>query len=135
MAKNCLIISNRRGLASRREEALAETKGYFQSTFGIFTIGHVQIFLPQIIPLKVEIKHSPNVSSSFSLRSTNWLTRSDVNSRNSKSISSRIRQGCEPKPEKTAYRKLDERIKRLVDDYLNVDLGEYVKGVAANMSM
>ena len=47
----------------------------------------------------------------------------------------RIRQGCEPKPKKTAYRKLDERLKRLVDDYPNVDLGEYLKGVAANMSM
>ena len=47
----------------------------------------------------------------------------------------RIRQGCEPKPKKAAYRKLDERIKRLVDDYPKVDLGEYLKRVAANMSM
>ena len=46
-----------------------------------------------------------------------------------------IRQGQEPKPKKLAYRKLDERIKRLVDDYRNVDLGEYLKGLAANMSM
>ena len=47
----------------------------------------------------------------------------------------RIRQGHEPKPKKAAYRKLDEAITRLVDDYHNVDLGEYLKGLAANMSM
>ena len=47
----------------------------------------------------------------------------------------RIRQGCEPKLKKAAYRKLDEQIKRFVDDYPNVDLGEYLKDVAANMSM
>ncbi|CAM4830841.1 unnamed protein product [Rotaria magnacalcarata] len=33
-----------------------------------------------------------------------------------------IRQGQEPKPKKLKYRKLDERIKRLVDDYHNLDL-------------
>ncbi|CAF4868496.1 unnamed protein product, partial [Rotaria socialis] len=33
-----------------------------------------------------------------------------------------IRQGQEPKPKKLKYRKFDERIKRLVDDYGNVDL-------------
>ena len=38
-----------------------------------------------------------------------------------------IRQGHEPKPKKAAYRKLDETIKRLVDDYNNVDLGEYLR--------
>ena len=31
-----------------------------------------------------------------------------------------IRQGQEPKPKKLKYRKLDERIKRLVDDYPNL---------------
>ncbi|CAF3395301.1 unnamed protein product [Rotaria socialis] len=46
-----------------------------------------------------------------------------------------IRQGQEPKPKKLKYRKLDERIKRLVDDYENVDLGEYLKGLAVNMSL
>jgi hypothetical protein len=46
-----------------------------------------------------------------------------------------IRQGQEPKPKKASYRKLDERIKRLVDDYSNVDLGEYLKGLAANVSL
>ena len=46
-----------------------------------------------------------------------------------------IRQGQEPKPKKVQYRKLDERIKRLVDDYSNVDLGEYLNGLAANMSL
>ncbi|CAM4928514.1 unnamed protein product [Rotaria socialis] len=46
-----------------------------------------------------------------------------------------IRQGQEPKPKKLKYRKLDERIKRLVDDYHNLDLGEYLKGLAVNMSL
>ena len=46
-----------------------------------------------------------------------------------------IRQGHEPKPKKAGYRKLDETIKRLVDDYHNVDLSEYLKGLAANVSM
>ena len=46
-----------------------------------------------------------------------------------------IRQGQEPQPKKAAYRKLDERIKRLVDDYSNVDLLEYLKGLAANVSL
>ncbi|CAF1283457.1 unnamed protein product [Rotaria magnacalcarata] len=46
-----------------------------------------------------------------------------------------IRQGQEPKPKKLKYRKLDERIKRLVDDYGNVDLGDYLKGLAVNMSL
>ncbi|CAF3547001.1 unnamed protein product [Rotaria socialis] len=41
-----------------------------------------------------------------------------------------IRQGQEPKPKKLKYRKLDERIKRLVDDYGNVDLGAYLKRLA-----
>ncbi|CAF1686853.1 unnamed protein product [Adineta ricciae] len=38
-----------------------------------------------------------------------------------------IRQGHEPKPKKAAYRKLDERITRLVGDYNSVDLGECLK--------
>ncbi len=46
-----------------------------------------------------------------------------------------IRQGHEPKPKKRTYRLLDERIQRLVDDYPNVDLVEYLNGLAANMSM
>ena len=46
-----------------------------------------------------------------------------------------IRQGREPKSKKVAYRKLDERIKRLVDDYPNVDLVEYLNGLAANVSL
>ncbi len=46
-----------------------------------------------------------------------------------------IQQGQEPKPKKLKYRKLDERIKRLVDDYHNLNLGEYLKGLAVNMSL
>ena len=46
-----------------------------------------------------------------------------------------IRQGQEPKPKKVQYQKLDKRIKRLVDDYFNVELGEYLNGQAANMSL
>lgn len=34
-------------------------------------------------------------------------------------------QGHEPKSKKRTYRLLDERIQRLVDDYGNIDLGEY----------
>ena len=48
---------------------------------------------------------------------------------------SQIRQGQEPQPKKAAYRRLDERIKRLVDDYGNVELVEYLKGLAANVSL
>lgn len=46
-----------------------------------------------------------------------------------------IRQGHEPKPKKAMYRKLDERLKRLVDDYPNVDLGEFLRSVASNVSL
>lgn len=46
-----------------------------------------------------------------------------------------IRQGGEPKPKKKAYRILDERIKRLVDDYRNIDLGEYLRNLAVNISL
>ena len=46
-----------------------------------------------------------------------------------------IRQGHEPKPKKAIYRKLDDRITRSVGDYGNVDLGEYLKNVAANVSI
>ena len=46
-----------------------------------------------------------------------------------------IRQGQEPKPKKVPYQKLDERVKRLVDDYFNVELGEYLNGLAANTSL
>jgi hypothetical protein len=46
-----------------------------------------------------------------------------------------IRQGQEPKPRKAIYRRIDERIKRLVDDYTNVNLGEYLNSLAANMSL
>ena len=46
-----------------------------------------------------------------------------------------IRQGQEPKPKKVQYQKLDERIKRLVDDYFNVELGEYLNGPAAYISL
>jgi hypothetical protein len=46
-----------------------------------------------------------------------------------------IRQGQEPKPKKAIYRRLDERITRLVGDYGNVDLVEYLKGLAAKVSL
>ena len=50
-------------------------------------------------------------------------------------LTDKIRQGHEPKPNKVLHRKLDERIKRLVDDYQNVDLGEYVSGLAERMNL
>ncbi|CAF1317626.1 unnamed protein product [Adineta ricciae] len=46
-----------------------------------------------------------------------------------------IRQGHEPKPKKVVYRKLGEKVTRLVSDYNNVDLGEYLAGLAANESL
>ena len=46
-----------------------------------------------------------------------------------------IRQGQEPKPKKVQHQKLHESIKRLVDNYFNVALGEYLNGLAANMSL
>ena len=46
-----------------------------------------------------------------------------------------IRQGHPPKPKKAAYQKLDEKICRLVDDYHNVSLVEYLNGLAANVSI
>ena len=46
-----------------------------------------------------------------------------------------IRQGHEPKPKKASYRKFDERIARLVSDYGTVELGEYLKNLAANVSI
>ena len=46
-----------------------------------------------------------------------------------------IRQGHEPKPKKLIYRRMDGRIKRLVDDYPNVDLGEYLNSLGSNMSL
>ncbi|CAF2249018.1 unnamed protein product [Rotaria magnacalcarata] len=46
-----------------------------------------------------------------------------------------IRLGHEPKSKKATYRKLDDRITRLVGDYGAVDLGEYLKNLAANVSI
>ena len=46
-----------------------------------------------------------------------------------------IHQGYEPKPKKVSYRKLNERIARLVGDYGTVDLGEYLKNLAASVSI
>ena len=37
--------------------------------------------------------------------------------------------------DKNQNQKLDERIKRLVDDYFNVELVEYLNGLTANMSL
>ncbi|CAF3339785.1 unnamed protein product [Rotaria socialis] len=45
------------------------------------------------------------------------------------------RQGHEPKPKKASYRKLDERIKRLVQAYNNNDLVQYLSSVAANVNL
>jgi len=46
-----------------------------------------------------------------------------------------IRPGHEPKPKRAPFRKIDERFKRLVDDYANVDLGEHLKGIASNITL
>ncbi|CAF1522447.1 unnamed protein product [Adineta ricciae] len=47
----------------------------------------------------------------------------------------RIRQDHESKPKKTIYRKLDSRITRLITDYGNVNLSEYFKNIAVNVSI
>ncbi|CAF1691384.1 unnamed protein product, partial [Adineta ricciae] len=46
-----------------------------------------------------------------------------------------IRLGQQPEAKKTTYKKIEHRIKRLVDDYGNVDLGEYLKSLAVNVSI
>jgi hypothetical protein len=46
-----------------------------------------------------------------------------------------VRQGHEPKPRKASYRKLDDRIKRLVQAYDNNDLAQYLNGLAANVTL
>ena len=46
-----------------------------------------------------------------------------------------VRQGHEPKSKKASYRKLDERIKRLVLAYDNNNLPQYLSGVAANVHL
>ena len=47
----------------------------------------------------------------------------------------RISHGHESKPKKASYRKLDERIACLVGDYGTVDFGEYLKNLAADVSI
>ncbi|CAF1253690.1 unnamed protein product [Rotaria sordida] len=46
-----------------------------------------------------------------------------------------VRQGHEPKPKKASYRKLDERIKRVVQTYGDNDLAQYLSGLAANIHL
>ena len=46
-----------------------------------------------------------------------------------------IRQGQEPKPRKRTYKIMDDRIKRVVDDYSNVGRSEYLKNIAVNLSL
>ena len=44
-------------------------------------------------------------------------------------------QGQQPKPKKARYRKLDERIARLVADYNPTQISEYLKNIAVNVSL
>ena len=46
-----------------------------------------------------------------------------------------MRQGQEPKLKEVQYQKPDERIQRLINDYSNVEIGEDLNGLAANMSL
>jgi hypothetical protein len=46
-----------------------------------------------------------------------------------------VRQGHEPKPKKASYKKVDDRIKRLVQAYDNNNLAQYLKGLAANVTL
>ena len=43
-------------------------------------------------------------------------------------------QGHQPKPKKASYRKLDERIARSVRDYDPLQILQYLKNIAANVS-
>ena len=44
-------------------------------------------------------------------------------------------QGQQPKPKNACYRKLDERIARLVADYNPIQISEYLKNIAVNVSL
>ena len=44
-------------------------------------------------------------------------------------------QGQQSKPKKACYRKLDERIARLVADYNPIQISEYLKNIAVNVSL
>jgi hypothetical protein len=46
-----------------------------------------------------------------------------------------LRGSQEPKPRKAIYRKLDEKIQRLVTEYPNAELGEYLCNISVNMSL
>jgi hypothetical protein len=46
-----------------------------------------------------------------------------------------IRQGVEPKSKKALYKKLDDRIKRLVLRYDTNQLEDYLNGIAANITV
>lgn len=46
-----------------------------------------------------------------------------------------ILQGHQPKPRKACYRKLDERIMRLVHDYNSSQIHQYLKNIAVNISL
>ena len=44
-------------------------------------------------------------------------------------------QGQQPKPKKSCYRKLDERIARVVLEYDPLQIPQYLKNIAANVSL
>jgi hypothetical protein len=46
-----------------------------------------------------------------------------------------LRGGQEPEPRKEIYRKLDEKIQRLVAEYPNIELSEYLCNICVNMSL
>jgi len=46
-----------------------------------------------------------------------------------------ILQGHEPKPKKACYRKLDERISRLVFGYDQSQIDQYLKNISPNISL
>jgi hypothetical protein len=46
-----------------------------------------------------------------------------------------LMQGIQPKPKKACYRKLDERIARVVHGYDPTQIDQYLKNIAANIKL
>jgi hypothetical protein len=92
----------------------------------------VRIYLGPIIQLKNGTKHFQHA---FRLHPTiNELADKIRREQSKVEVDiALLRGGQEPKPRKAIYRKLDEKIQRLVAEYPNVELGEYLCNISVNM--
>ena len=72
--------------------------------------------------------HLQLVSLSPIQRSRNWQRKFKVDI-------AQLLQGQQPKPKIACYRKLDERMARLVVDYNPTQISEYLKNIAVNVSL